>query len=166
MKSIIFGLFLCISAALACTNPKISDVQTFSTQDTNINTETAYVVQFRAQCGGNTKHGVFFAEVNGKLLPSSVDESGEKYQISWTEENKLAKSGEVKLRLFDDEGYSALKKAQRNNEDLGKVKELRTVSFYHQGTYRGPYLQSELVVIILFAFVYYCAYKHRSDIQA
>ncbi len=35
------------------------------------------------------------------------------------------------MRLFDEDGFAALKKAQRNNEDLNKVKELRTVSVYH-----------------------------------
>ena len=46
-------LFFFVSKA--CSNPKISDVKTFSTQDTKINTETAYVVEFRAQCAGNAK---------------------------------------------------------------------------------------------------------------
>ena len=166
MKYVVFGLLLLVSAVMSCTNPKISDVTTFTTQDTNINTETAFVVQFRAQCSGNTKHGQFFAEVNGNLLSSSVDESGERYQLSWTEENKVARTGEVRVRLFDEEGFSALKKAQRNNEDVSKVKELRTVSVYNKGTYKGPYLQSEIVVLFLFGAVFYWAQKNKSDIQA
>ena len=53
------------------------------------------------------------------------------YKIGWTEPVKTARSGEIRLRLFDEDGFAALKKAQRNNEDLSKVKELRTVSVYH-----------------------------------
>ncbi len=65
-------------------------------------------------------------------MASSVDQSGERYQLSWTEENKNARSGHISVRLFDEDGFAALRKAQRNNEDLSKVKELRTFSFYHQ----------------------------------
>jgi hypothetical protein len=36
------------------------------------------------------------------------------------------------VRLFDEEGYGAAKKAQRNNEDLSKVKELTTFFFTHK----------------------------------
>jgi len=107
-----------------------------------------------------------FAEINGVLLTSSSDESGEKYQIGWSEPHKTAHTGQIKLRLFDEEGFSAFKKAQRNNEDVKKVKELRIVEFYHQGLSSGPYVQSELLVTILFAVVYYWASKHRSLIQA
>jgi translocon-associated protein subunit delta len=112
------------------------------------------------------KNVAFFAELNGKLLSSSSDESGEKYQIGWSESHKTARTGQIKLRVFDEDGFSALKKAQRNNEDVSKVKEIRVIDFYHQGTYSGPYVQSELLVTILFAAVYYWASKNRSLIQA
>lgn len=192
MKTILFGiLFLAVSAfgkniffqtnfqllffyktkkiffkAQHCNDPKFSDVKTFSSQDTKLNTETAYVVQFRVQCAGNAKNVPFFGAVNGNFLASSADESGERYEISWSEPTEKARSGEVVVRIYDEEGFSAYKKAQRTNGDLSKVKELKSVSFYHQGAYRGPSVQSELLVTVLFGAVFYWAQSIRNKIQA
>ena len=52
-------------------------------------------------------------------------------KLSWTEPHKTARAGEIKLRVFDEEGFSALKKAQRNNEELSKVKELYVLALHH-----------------------------------
>ena len=54
------------------------------------------------------------------------------FQISWTLNHKKATTGEIKLRIFDEDGLASVRKAQRNNEDVSKVKELTTVSFYHK----------------------------------
>ena len=99
-------------------------------------------------------------------MASSSDESGERYEISWSEPNEKARSGEIRVRIFDEEGFGAYKKAQRTNGDLSKVKELKTVSFYHQGAYRGPSVQTELLVTVLFGAVFYWAQSTRSKIQA
>jgi hypothetical protein len=48
-------MFFFFNLAQHCTNPKITDVQTFTTQDSKVNTETAYIVQFRVQCANNAK---------------------------------------------------------------------------------------------------------------
>ena len=54
-------------------------------------------------------------------------------KVSWSDSQKTtSRSRDIKVRLFDEAGYSAIKKAQRNKEDVSKVKELNTVSFYHQ----------------------------------
>lgn len=74
----------------------------------------------------------FYAEVNGKFIPSTCDETGRKYQISWSENHKTASAGEIKLRIFDEDGFFNYKKAQRNNEDLSKIKEVHNISFEHQ----------------------------------
>ena len=70
------------------------------------------------------------------------------------------------MRVFDEDGYAAVKKAQRNNEDSSKVKEIQTVSVYHKGAYTGPLFQTELVAILLFGGIFYWAQSTRNDIQA
>jgi hypothetical protein len=35
----------------------------------------------------------------------------------------------MKIRVFDEEGHSELRKAQRNNQDSSQIKELSTITF-------------------------------------
>ena len=86
--------------------------------------------------------------------------------MSWTESHKKATSGETKLRVFDEEGFSALKKAQRNNEDLGKVKEIQTFSIYHPGSSQVSFVQSELLAVVLFGAIFYWAHTNKAAILA
>ena len=137
----------------SCTNPKFSNIRTSVTQDTKLNTETAYIVEFNVQCAKNSKNELFYGEIDGKFIAASTDETGEKRQvvivyllinlmyliyklfnkkISWTESHKKARTGEITIRIFDEDGFGEAKKIQRNNGDLSKVKELTTVSFYHK----------------------------------
>ena len=44
---------------------------------------------------------------------------------------KLARTGEMKVRIYDEDGFANLKRAQRNSEDLSKVKELKSIIFHH-----------------------------------
>jgi len=166
----LLGAFLLVSATIAqqCQSPKFSDVNSFSTQDAKLNTETSYSVQFRVKCANNAKNLQFFTinDATGHFIVSSSDASGELYQLSWTEPHKSARTGEIKLRVFDEEGFSALKKAQRNNEDIGKVKEIQTLSVTHHGTYKGPVLQTEIFVTILFGAIFFWAQSKRNEIQA
>lgn len=108
----------------------------------------------------------FYGEVNGNFLTSSSDGSGETYEISWSEPVEKARSGQITVRIFDEENYGAYRKAQRSNGDLNKVKVLETVSLYHQGSYKGPSVQSELFVTILFVVIFYFAQTNRNKIQA
>lgn len=90
------------------------------------------MVEFRAQCGGaQAKNIIFYAEVKSKVISSSCDESGERYQLTWTDRNEVSRSGQIDLKIYDEDGVTALKKAQRAQTDTNQVKELQTVSFYH-----------------------------------
>lgn len=86
------------------------------------------------------------------------------YEISWSEPIKKARSGEISVRIFDEEGYGAFRKAQRSG-DMSNVKELHTVKFYHQGTYKGPSIQIEFLVTILFGIIFYFARSSMNKIQ-
>jgi translocon-associated protein subunit delta len=85
--------------------------------------------------------------------------------LSWTLPHKQAASGEIKIKVYDEEGFSALKKAQRNGEDLSKIKELKQFELEHQSNYAGFYIQSEYVAIVSFAVIFYFAQSLKSDIK-
>lgn len=117
---------------------------------------------------------MFYGELNGNFLVASSDETGERYQVnrvetrwivafyflisyltlqvSWSESNKKARTGEIRLRLYDDEGYGAAKKAQRNNEELSKVKELTTISFYHKVRSQPTEISNRMNCLVLKSF--------------
>jgi len=76
---------------------------------------------------------------------------------------KKATTGQIKVRLFDEEGYGAAKKAQRNNEDLSKVKELTTFFFTHKGAFSHFYVQSELLAVLVFGALFYYAQSIRDS---
>ena len=48
-------------------------------------------------------------------------------QVSWTKEIKDAKTGDYEVHLYDDEGYSAVKRVLEKGEDVSSVKPLVTI---------------------------------------
>lgn len=59
-----------------------------------------------------------------------------------------------------------MKKAQRNNEDLNKVKEIQTVGIYHPGASQVSFIQTELLATLLFAGIFYWAHTNKAAILA
>ena len=47
--------------------------------------------------------------------------------MSWTKEIKDAKPGDYEVNLYDDEGYSAVKRVVERGEDPASVKPLVTI---------------------------------------
>lgn len=74
-------LFALFAFSHACTNPRFSNVRTSVTQDSKLNTETAYLVQFNVKCAKNSRNALFYGELNGNYLVASSDESGERFQV-------------------------------------------------------------------------------------
>ena len=52
-------------------------------------------------------------------------------QVSISDEHKKLSSGRYEVRLFDEEGYSLLRKAQRSGESVDTIKPVTTISFNH-----------------------------------
>ena len=85
-------------------------------------------------------------------------------QVSWTEDIKRAYSGDYSVNLYDEDGYSAVRKAYRNGEDSSSVKPLAVVVVNNPGIYLGPYINSELLAVFLAAFVSYVAFSTKSKL--
>lgn len=86
--------------------------------------------------------------------------------MSWTEDLKTASRGERVVRLFDDEGVSAFRKAQRSNGDTDSVAPLATVSIPYSGAFNGPWVNSEILAAGLTIVVAYVAFASKSKLLA
>ncbi|XP_075435630.1 translocon-associated protein subunit delta-like [Ascaphus truei] len=107
-----------------------------------------------------------YADVNGKQFPATRGQDIGRYQVSWSVEHKNARSGTYEVKFFDEESYSVLRKAQRNNEDLSAIKPLFTVNVDHRGAWNGPWVSTEVQAALIGILVYYTAYSAKSSIQA
>lgn len=125
--------------------------------------QVAFVTEFSVECSNGNENLNLYAELNGRITPVPKI-AGDKYQISWTEELNKASSGNYPLNLYDDEGYSAYRKAQRAGENTNSVKPLTKVTLYHPGTYKGAWVKSELLATILVTGAAYIAFVTRNKL--
>lgn len=52
-------------------------------------------------------------------------------QVSISDDHKKLSSGKYEVRLYDEEGYSMLRKAQRSGESVDAVKPVTSITFNH-----------------------------------
>jgi len=163
----IFALFIsCLvvqSNANTCVKPEVSASQ-YTTQDATVLTNIAYVAEFSLKCANGAKGIPLYAEVAGKTLPAARIGDDNKYQVSWTEDVKKAKSGDYSVNLYDEEGYGALRKALRSGEDISTVKPLVTIVVSYPGAYQGPWVNSEFMAAVLSGLVWYLAFSAKSNL--
>uniref|UniRef100_A0A8B9Y922 Translocon-associated protein subunit delta n=1 Tax=Bos mutus grunniens TaxID=30521 RepID=A0A8B9Y922_BOSMU len=106
-----------------------------------------------------------YADVSGKQFPVTRGQDVGRYQVSWSLDHK-APSHTYEVRFFDEESYSLLRKAQRNNEDVSVIPPLFTVSVDHRGTWNGPWVSTEVLAAAIGLVIYYLAFSAKSHIQA
>lgn len=68
------------------------------------------------------------------------------------------------VRLFDEDGNIAVRKALRDGEDVNAVQPLFTVNINHPGAFTGPWLKSEFVAVVLSVLIAYLAITSRSKL--
>ncbi|XP_071810171.1 translocon-associated protein subunit delta-like [Asterias amurensis] len=142
-----------------------TDHKVYTTTDGSSSTETVFLIEFTLNCKNNAKNLFLNAEAAGKQLP--VSRSGDnQYQVSWTEEHKNAPSGNYEVKFYDEEGFSALRKAMRAGDDSTKVKPAFTINVNHQGVFHGPVVGTEVIASVLAVLLWYSAYRAKSKIQA
>jgi len=161
----ICAAFISFSEGESCSSPQVES-SVYSTSEAQMSTETVVIVDFTLQCKNSPKDLNLYAEFNGKALPASQSLDGTKFQVSFTSEHKKLPSGQYKVRFFDDDLYSELRKAQRNGEDTSRVKTLFDVNFTHQVASHGMWVQTEHIAAAVAALVCYLAYSARSNLQS
>ncbi|XP_070549937.1 translocon-associated protein subunit delta-like isoform X1 [Ptychodera flava] len=167
------SLILCVLVCLpllvigeVCTSPQVTDKKVYTTEDAFTATDTAFIIEFTLSCKNGAKNMFLHADIPGKQLPVSraVDGTNE-YQVSWTDEHQKSSRTYV-INFYDEDGFSALRKAQRSGEDASAVKPLFVISFDHKGVSSGPYVSTEVLATMTGFLVWYLAYSAKSKIQA
>lgn len=87
-------------------------------------------------------------------------------QVSWNEDIKRASSGKYNIRLFDEESFAAVRKAQRAGDSVQSVKELTSVVVNYPGAYKGPWINSEILAAGVVGVVAYVAFSTRTKLLA
>merc|ERR1719187_290053 len=149
---------LLVAAAQACAP---TDVQTYSTSDATLATESVLVLEFdaAASCAAS-----LHAEFQGALLP--LTQVGERrFQLSHSAPHKSLPAGTYTAQVYDDAGLAAVKKAARAAEETGAepaaVAPLFTVTIEHKGASKGVPVNTELVASGVVLLVFYLAYSTR-----
>lgn len=154
-----------VSKAEACLEPQITPSY-YTTSDAVISTETVFIVEISLTCKNRVQNMALYADVSGKQFPVTRGQDVGRYQVSWSLEHKSAHAGTYEVRFFDEESYSLLRKAQRNNEDVSIIPPLFTVSVDHRGTWNGPWVSTEVLAAVIGIVIYYLAFSAKSHIQA
>ncbi|XP_078413075.1 translocon-associated protein subunit delta, partial [Cetorhinus maximus] len=127
---------------------------------------TVFIVEISLTCKNGAQNVALYADVNSKQFPVTRGQDIGRYQVSCSAEHKAAKSGTYEVKFFDEESYSALRKAQRGSENVSTIKPLFTVSVDHRGAWSGPWVTMEVVAAAMGLLVYYLAFRVKSTIQA
>lgn len=165
MCSLVFLLvcYLCSASASKCNTPT---PVTYSTLDATILTSVAYVAEFQLECPSQPKGFSIYAQVGDQVIPAVKISDNGKFQLSWVEEAKKAKGRDYQVKLFDDEGYSNLRKALRNNEEASSIEPVTQFSLYYSKAYQGPWINSEFLAAVSAIAVWYFAYQAKSKLLA
>ncbi|XP_015760452.1 PREDICTED: translocon-associated protein subunit delta-like isoform X2 [Acropora digitifera] len=137
----------------------------YSTRNILLSRETVFIVEFSLKCNNNVKGVALYAEVNGKVMPVTVSSDDAKYQVSWAESHKEAKSGIYTLSFYDEAGYAAYRKALRSGTE-NEAKPLFTVDIDHKGAGReGLYVQTEFIAVVAALLIWWSANNVKSKLQ-
>jgi len=131
-----------------------------------MSSETVVIAEFSVVCKNSIQNMNLYAEFAGHVIPATRLLGEDKYQVSFSEEHKKLPAGTYTMPIYDEEGYSDLRKAQRSGESTEAVKKLFSVSIEHKGASSGPSVQSEAVATVVAVIVCYLAYSAKASLQA
>ncbi|KRZ53462.1 Translocon-associated protein subunit delta [Trichinella nativa] len=147
-----FLCFFLISSCIAdtCRNPTLVKHSGYSTTDSFFNAKTAIVIEFSVNCDQPVKEYPLYWEYEGDVHLAAQLPTGLHYQITFVNDHKKIGRGQYDIRIFDEEGFAALRKAMRAKVDTNEaVKPLFTVSYYHPKVYTSEKKPFSFVVHIL-----------------
>uniref|UniRef100_A0A1B0BED2 Translocon-associated protein subunit delta n=1 Tax=Glossina palpalis gambiensis TaxID=67801 RepID=A0A1B0BED2_9MUSC len=99
--------------------------------------------EFSLKFSNEVKPNLFAESPYGKVVPvAHVAENH--YQVSWIEDVKRSSNGSAVVRLFEEEGYSTLRKVQRDRAKASNVKSITDVTVTTEGAYKRPWIKGEL----------------------
>ena len=160
---VIFVCLLSSTFASQCKDPKVSSLS-YTTQDGMVVTEIAFISEFTLECSNKASGLSLYSEIDGKIVPIMKVDGRTKYQISWTEEIKKARSGDYIINIYDEEGYGNLRKAIRSGEDPKSVPQLTSITLNYSGAYLGPWINSEFLAALCLIGAWYVAFVQKSKL--
>ncbi|XP_037091844.1 translocon-associated protein subunit delta-like [Pollicipes pollicipes] len=107
--TMIWGLMAGSLATDACQSPTI-EAESYTSMDATIVTNIAYIATFSLKCANGVTGISLHAAVGDRLVPVARSADGATYQVSWTEEVARATTGDHAIGLYDDVGYTAVRK--------------------------------------------------------
>lgn len=158
--SVGFSLIL-ITYAQQCQNAQVTSTS-YTTQDATVLKHIAYISNFQIKCKRGDP-GNLYALLGDVITPVASVGVG-KYQISWTEDVKIARTGDIVIPVFNESGYSAAKKALRAGEDTGNVPTFTKIVINHPGIYVGPWISCEFLAVGFSVAIAYVAIHFRSKL--
>ncbi|CAF2446146.1 unnamed protein product [Rotaria sp. Silwood2] len=166
MISIVFIGFVLFAFAKGenCESPQFK-VSSYSTKDARLTAESAAELEITVKCKSGKQPSTLYADIYGQVVPcaQSISSPGKYYVSVATATHKQLTKGSIVVKLYDDESYSALRKA-RTEDALKAVKPFGTIDFNHPGASYGPWLPSEFFAVIIFGLIWWAAYRERSKI--
>merc|ERR1719438_763397 len=146
-----------------CTEPKVT-ASSYTPSDSQVLTAIPFIAEFSLACANGEKPSLY-ADIDGTLVPVTQGIEGDKYQVSWTKDTKVAKTGDHSVNLYDSEGYTAVKRSRERGEYV-TTSTLVTIVVSYPGSYTGPLLNSEHIAAFLAAAVFYLAFSSKSKLLA
>lgn len=159
LSILIFSLLsLQFTAGSTCGDVEVS-TKSYTTEDATVLSQIAYISEFEVKCNpASSSPGNLYALFKEIIVPVA-NVAPNKYQISWTEDLKTAQVGEIIVKIFDENGYAALRKALRNGDNIHEVEYFTTLSISHPGAYKGPCISCEfLAALFSLSIAYYAVH--------
>merc|ERR1712179_635509 len=108
---------------------------------------SAFLVEFQLKCVNGLKEISLYADIGDKQFPVTKSAQGDKYQISWVAKSQIVPSQTIDVRVFDEDGFSKLKKGMREG-DAADVKPLATIEIEHPGAAPTFPVKSEILALV------------------
>ncbi|KAL1492713.1 hypothetical protein ABEB36_010929 [Hypothenemus hampei] len=161
ISSILLVIFFA-TYSFACTDPQVTS-KSFTTQDATIVAHIGFISEFTVKCSSGDVSSLYAELGDNSIVPVAIIEKNH-YQVSWTEDSKTARKGQYRIKIFNEEGYAAIRKALRANEPTSTVPEFFSVIVNYPGAYNGPWLRSECLAMIISVLVSYYAISTKAKI--
>ncbi|XP_067929558.1 translocon-associated protein subunit delta-like [Watersipora subatra] len=158
LETLLFATLL-ISAVTA----KVTS-HSYTTAEDISSSKTLFISQFQFE--KEPPRGTLYAEVGNRNLIVAKSADTDEFQVTWTEEHKLAPAGKYEVKIFTEEQQSNLRKARRDGESTDSITPVATLEIIHQGVSKGPWMSSESVACVAAVLIMYYAYTKKGAILA
>lgn len=123
---------------------------------------SAFVLEFSATC--TTTPATLTADIDGHLSIASYSKESKTYQFSWSDDITKTKKASRSVKIYDDDGATALRNAQRAGQPTDSIPVLFSTTFSTPGAYKGPAVASEAIAILTVAVLWWFAHSTKSKL--